>query len=162
MYVFDNVLDLDLINNHKNKIEAHFEKMVGEGHDYFAFHPTRNIIFEPNNVIVNLIQNYIESRIKVRLTCYQMELQTWAVGTESDLHIHDHLGRGHGDYNSLLYLNDDFDGGEFFTENGITIKPKTNRLTFFNGKTVGHGVKKVFRNHRYTMIFWWKDTQFYQ
>jgi hypothetical protein len=60
----------------------------------------------------------------------------------------------------LLYLNDDFEGGEFFTDTGIRIKPKKNRLTFFNGSAIPHGLTKVEKAHRYTIIFWWKGTRF--
>jgi len=50
------------------------------------------------------------------------------------------------DYNSLLYLNDNFSGGEFFTETGLTIKPIPGRLTFFDGSIVTHGVNKSLRS----------------
>jgi len=64
------------------------------------------------------------------------------------------------DYNSLLYLNDDFDGGVFFAE-AMGITPVPGRLTFFDGTKVPHGLTKVSKAHRHTIIFWWKDTQFY-
>ena len=60
------------------------------------------------------------------------------------------------EYNSLIYLNEKFKGGEFYTKNGINLKPKKGMLTFFNGQTVHHGVKKVFNNDRKTIIFWWR------
>ena len=56
----------------------------------------------------------------------------------------------------MLYLNDDFLGGEFYTESGIVLKPKKGMLTLFNGATVKHGVKKVLEKDRYSIIFWWK------
>jgi hypothetical protein len=60
-------------------------------------------------------------------------------------------------------LNDAFEGGEFYTEKGVTYKPKTGALTFFNGSTVMHGVKKVLGCDRYTLILWWKrPTVFYE
>jgi hypothetical protein len=161
MYIFNDVLDLESIESYKNTIATHFSKMLQEKHDYFQFYPTRNFRLTLNDPAVNTIKDHIEKRVRVKLTCYEIELQTWAIGIESTLHNHNDPGRGHGDYNSLLYLNDDFDGGEFFTEDGLFLKPKTNMLTFFNGKDIGHGVKKVSRNHRYTMILWWKNTQFY-
>ena len=46
-------------------------------------------------------------------------------------------------YNSLIYLNDDFKGGEFFTRNGIKLKPQAGMLTLFDGSKVSHGLKKV-------------------
>ena len=35
-------------------------------------------------------------------------------------------------HNYLLFLNDDFDGGELEFENGLTIKPKSGGLVYFN------------------------------
>lgn len=161
MYIFDDVLDLKMIDQYRSMIQNHFIKMLSENQDYFAFYPTRNLILSPTDEAIRIITDFLESRIKVKLSCYQLELQTWAVSTYSGLHRHTEQQRDHGDYNSLLYLNDDFDGGEFYTGTGITIKPKKNRLTFFDGKNIDHGVKKVSRNHRYTMIFWWENTKFY-
>ena len=60
-------------------------------------------------------------------------------------------------YNSLIYLNDDFKGGEFFTRNGIKLKPQAGMLTLFDGSKVSHGLKKVKNKDRKTMIFWWAN-----
>lgn len=143
------------------RVAQHFEQMLAQQHDYMAFYPTRNVILKPEDPIIAIVQTFLESKIKARLTCYEAELQTWPIKSYSKLHVHDKPGRIQGDYNSLLYLNDDFDSGEFYTNTGIIITPKKNRLTFFDGKHTYHGVKPVERNHRYTAIFWWKNTQFY-
>ena len=58
--------------------------------------------------------------------------------------------------NSLIYLNDVDDGGEFYTENGITISGQGYTLTLFDGRNVKHGLKEVKNNNRYTIILWWK------
>ena len=60
-------------------------------------------------------------------------------------------------YNSLIYLNDDFKGGEFFTRNGIKLKPQAGMLTLFDGSKVSHGLKKVKNKDRKTIIFWWAN-----
>ena len=73
------------------------------------------------------------------------------------LHVHDHNGRENIKYNSLIYLNENFLGGNFVTSKGIDIKPKKGMLTFFNGQTVCHGVKTVLQNDRKTIIFWWEE-----
>ena len=50
---------------------------------------------------------------------------------------------------ALLYLNDDFDGGEiYFPEKGISIKPDCGSLVVFPSKTV-HGVKTLISGNRY-------------
>jgi len=62
-------------------------------------------------------------------------------------------------YNSLIYLNEDFDGGHFITKNGIKIKPEKGMLTFFNGQTIWHGVETVKNKDRKTLIFWWRTNE---
>jgi hypothetical protein len=157
MFLFDNFLDIDTCNNYKCIVEKHYQDMISKGLCWSDFYPTRNIILN-NDPIQIQVQNFIQSKLNLTLECYQVELQTWPIGIESIPHRHTYDGRGDGDYNSLIYLNDDFDGGEFFTENGITLKPVAGQLTFFNGKDVMHGVNRVSRNHRYTLILWWKNT----
>jgi predicted 2-oxoglutarate/Fe(II)-dependent dioxygenase YbiX len=88
------------------------------------------------------------------------QIQTWPTGSKSDLHVHGDGcdwddGRNNTKFNSMIYLNDDFEGGEFFTEN-IIIKPRTGTLTLFDGSIVHHGVKPILNGVRYTIILWWK------
>jgi len=158
MHIFDNVFDTSFIEMYKQKIQSHFCQMLKLGCSYHAWNPTRIVVLDEKDIAIKKVQEFIESKIKIKTECYQAELQVWPIGTQSDLHVHNEQGRQQGDFNSLLYLNDDFEGGEFFTGDGVIIKPKTNRLTFFNGGKISHGVKKVEKNHRYTIIFWWKNT----
>ena len=111
--------------------------------------------------IVERVRSFLNDHFKINLTCLDAQIQLWNEGSLSELHVHDDLNREHGDYNSLIYLNDDFDGGLFVyfnsdaqTVRGIEVKPGL--LTFFNGKEIPHGVTQVKNTHRYTLIFWWK------
>lgn len=54
---------------------------------------------------------------------------------------------------SILYLNDDYDGGElYFEEFDLSIKPKSNQLVFFpSGCEFRHEVKPVLNGDRYTL-----------
>jgi hypothetical protein len=108
--------------------------------------------------IVELVQKYLENMLNVKLTCSQAQYQLWPEGSESFLHKHDSGGRESTDFNSLIYLNDDYIGGEFITEHNFVLKPKIGDLTFFNGANVAHGVNPVLKGDRYTMIFWWTNT----
>lgn len=110
-----------------------------------------------NEPIVENVRNFLMDVFPIELKCEQAEIQIWPINSYSDLHIHDDFGRNYTDFNSLIYLNDDFDGGEFHTKN-ITFKPQTGSLTFFNGRNNYHGVNRVLKNHRHSLIFWWKDT----
>jgi hypothetical protein len=109
--------------------------------------------------IVNKVTKYINNFFNLNLIANQAEIQNHHVNSFSNLHIHDHLGREHIEYNSLIYLNDDFDQGHFITKNGIKIKPKLGMLTFFNGQKIWHGVEKVLKKDRKTIIFWWRKNE---
>ena len=115
---------------------------------------------DDDDKIIKMVQDLLESKLRLKLTCHHAELQTWPIGVDSPLHVHEKSGgREKGDYNSLLYLNDNFEDGEFYTSHGVTIKPKKNRLTFFDGKNIPHGVKQIYGHHRYSVIFWWINTK---
>ena len=53
-------------------------------------------------------------------------------------------------YSIVIFLNDDFEGGELVFDN-ITIKPVKNMLIAFS-KELGHHVKKVVNGERYTLV----------
>ena len=63
-------------------------------------------------------------------------------------------------YTSMLYLNDDFEGGElFFPQHDFTIKPEAGMLLVFSGSIENmHGIKQIQSGTRYThTTFWTKD-----
>lgn len=64
-------------------------------------------------------------------------------------------------YTSMLYLNDDFEGGELFfpQHNEFSIKPETGMLLIFSGDiNTMHGIRQIKSGNRYThTTFWTKD-----
>ena len=120
-------------------------------------HRTVDVTNEP---LTKAVQTFLEQRLNCSLSLSNAEIQVWPVGSKSLLHKHVANGREDTDYNSLLYLNEDFDGGEFYTEHGLSFAPKQGMLTFFNGKEILHGLKDVSVGNRYTIIFWWQNTKF--
>ena len=60
-------------------------------------------------------------------------------------------------YVTLLYLNEDFGGGElFFPDHKLEIKPKKGMLISFPGGHENiHGVKEVTSGERHTMMAFW-------
>jgi uncharacterized protein Usg len=115
---------------------------------------TVNITNEP---IVKKVIDFFKQKLNFTLECIEATTQNWNVNSSSDLHIHNERGREKTKYNSLIYLNDNYNGGEFYTKNGIVIKPSVGLLTLFNGQKVWHGVNMVKKNDRHTLIFWWKN-----
>ncbi|KAK7098828.1 prolyl 3-hydroxylase 2-like isoform X2 [Littorina saxatilis] len=62
------------------------------------------------------------------------------------------------DYSAILYLNDDFEGGEFFfahpnKSEQVSLRPKCGRLVGFNAKEF-HGVKAVRSGVRCALALW--------
>ena len=161
MHIFDNQIDAKIVDEYYDKISEHYRLMLNEGFPPHHWYPTRNINLSHTDKLIFLVKNIIENNLKVKLTLAQAELQTWPMNMESYFHVH-HLraDKNNEDFNSLLYLNDDFEGGQFHTKSGIEIKPVKGRLTFFDGSTIPHAVKKVYKKHRHTAIFWWKNTEF--
>ena len=41
------------------------------------------------------------------------------------------------------------------------IEPKRGRLVSFNSKILPHGVNRVDRDNRYTLIIWWSEMKFF-
>ena len=67
----------------------------------------------------------------------------------------------HNDFNyhpltSIIYLNDDFKGGETIVD-GKKIEPKKGRLISFNGFKLKHEVSKITQGERFTIICWYKE-----
>ena len=152
IYFFKNFINKDDAKYYIELIKNKYEQ-VGNINDF----NTRTIDIS-NHPIVNKVKFFLEENLSLQLDCYEAQIQIWPVGSSSGLHIHDHKGREHGDYNSLLYLCDDFEGGEFIT-NFLEYKPELGTLTFFNGRYVHHGVNEVKKQHRFTLIFWWQNTK---
>jgi hypothetical protein len=160
MFIFDNVLRISVLEEYKERIRNHYQTMISLGFtgDDYSEWPSCRLLDIKEDKIVEIVKNFIESKIRVKLECDSAQLQAWPIGSLSVQHKHKHARPG--DYNSSLYLNDDFDGGEFFTKD-ILLKPTKNRLTFFDGSNILHGVNQVNRSERFSMIFWWKNTKFF-
>jgi len=136
--------------------DKYFKKIRDIGHLPYSLPWPERVIDITKDRIVKKVTKFINKNFNLKLIADQAEIQNHHVNSEAGLHVHDHAGREHITYNSLIYLNDNFDGGHFITKNGISIKPEKGMLTFFNGQKVYHGVKRVLKNDRKTIIFWWR------
>mgnify|MGYP000491598586 CR=1 FL=1 len=59
-------------------------------------------------------------------------------------------------YTSVLYLNDDFEGGETEVEDKV-IEPLQGSLITFAGNVLQHRVLPVKQGKRYTILVWYKS-----
>lgn len=66
-------------------------------------------------------------------------------------------GSNEREFATILYLNDDFDGGElYFPDHGIEYSPRQGSLVLFSGGSGNlHGVKEVLNKDRHTLIGFW-------
>lgn len=83
-----------------------------------------------------------------------MQIVKWPVGA-FQLHHHDQ-SQPDITLSSIIYLNDDYEGGQTNYEDGTIFKPKKGRLLLFDGTHHKHGVKEVKNNVRYTVATWYK------
>ena len=63
-----------------------------------------------------------------------------------------------GMFTTVLYLNEDFDGGHTFINidgERIEVKPKTGRIVAYNGHKLEHGVTSISNGVRYTLPIWY-------
>ena len=69
------------------------------------------------------------------------------------------------EYSSIIYLNDDYEGGETYIGlpghelNDTIVKPKTGRLVSFRGKDIPHGVNEVTQGTRFTLPAWYSTPE---
>jgi Rps23 Pro-64 3,4-dihydroxylase Tpa1-like proline 4-hydroxylase len=85
-----------------------------------------------------------------------IDVVRWDPGSKLSLHADDlgYITDNH--IATLIYLNDDYEGGELvFETHGITIKPKVGDLLIFPGNlNYPHEVKEVVSGTRYTVPIW--------
>lgn len=95
------------------------------------------------------ISNYLDLLIAKKLNLTQIEtvrvqLVDDSVKTNEYMHIHSIP------LTYLIFLNDNFEGGNLNIEN-ISVKPKKNQLLIFEGR-LRHNVDKVTKGNRYTFV----------
>lgn len=84
-------------------------------------------------------------------------LSFWQTGSEAGLHNDNHEGFEWLEFSTLLYLNDDYEGGEIhFPEYDFLHKPKKGDALFFKCSRLedAHEVKTVKSGQRYTIAMW--------
>jgi hypothetical protein len=150
--------------------------------DTHEFHKDRNIHYDniPDQNIKDLLKYYAKKNIffidhyfKTKTTVWgnskttvwsNMRLCRWKEGHHMPLHIDRQLAGGDTmDYSSLIYLNDNYTGGELcFLENIKETNSKMKALScviFPSGEGHLHGVKKILKGKRYTIPSWYAELQ---
>ena len=74
----------------------------------------------------------------------------------SQMPAHNDTASEHTKFTCVINLNQDYDGGRTFFEDGTIVEPKIGQAIFFNGMKHRHGVTKVISGKRYTIAAWFK------
>lgn len=114
--------------------------------------------------IIDRVGLKIEEVLNVKLADNQPSIVRWLPGNGQAPHADKQLPDGspnlypQNDIASLVYLNDDYEGGDiWFPNQNISIKPNKSSLIFFPGDlNFLHGVTPVKNRVRYTMPSFWK------
>ena len=81
-----------------------------------------------------------------------VEIVKWHEGKNQE----SHLDFDYHPYTSIIYLNDNYDGGQTFVDKEI-VTPETGKMITFKGAEIPHGVNKIEKGTRYTIPIWYKD-----
>lgn len=120
-----------------------YEKNVNSTYNYNDTKPLR---IKADNVVKNIIQNF---NIKYGLD--NLEIVKRTAPSKMDNHFDS------GDAIAfILYLNNNFMGGETVFENETTIVPKPGRLLIFSNGTLLHKVNEITQGNRYVIAGWFK------
>lgn len=115
-------------------------------------------IYNLVNTYIIKMQRFLEDEFRVCLTIRPPVIIRWFPGLEQQPHADKQLNDGSPnpfptyDLNSLLYYNDDFEGGElYYPQHDIVVKPKPGLAVAHPGDiNYLHGVKMVTKGERYT------------
>lgn len=104
--------------------------------------------------IKNTISKLINKEI-YKYNWFSLFTVTFSKGEYQAPHIDFTCEKNRPNISSVIYLNNDFEGGEiYFPEFNIEIKPSMNSLIIFNSDTV-HGVKEITNGNRQAASFFW-------
>jgi hypothetical protein len=145
-----------LIDHHRNS--TWFDREVEGGKNEVVKLP----IEYPSDDTLSLIMKKYINKVK---ECYPAlglsfpHLVRWLPGNHMHFHHDKDRDKGQINYSSVVYLNDDFNGGETVLVAGDTLrpfKPKKGMMLLFRSKYIMHSVNKADQS-RYTCIAWWSE-----
>lgn len=124
--------------------------------------------FQILKTAIDKLQNEIEMHFGRPLEEGFPGIRMWSPGEYQPLHADGEDPEGHPneayvvDYGSVIYLNDDYDGGEiYFPDQDIDFKPKAGTVVFFPSNNMFiHGVREILSGYRYTCPQFWVPTKY--
>ena len=108
--------------------------------------------------ICDILSGFYEKEIEIKSMFHSLMLP----GSKNPLHWDNYVDDGEEDISTLLYLNDNFEGGNLsFPDQSIEIKPAPGMLVFFRGsEDLTHEVETVESGHREALVgFCWPKSK---
>lgn len=120
-------------------------------------------VYDIMSSYLNKVQKAVEYKFGRKLEPSVPGIRRWDAGERQGPHADGETVHGVAtdtyivDYGSIMYLNDNYDGGElYFPAYDIDFQPKAGTLAFFPSSTYYvHGVKEVIAGVRYTSPHFW-------
>jgi predicted 2-oxoglutarate/Fe(II)-dependent dioxygenase YbiX len=120
-------------------------------------------IFSIMQEYVDAVQHEVQYKFGRFLERTKPGIRKWNTGENQAIHADGETADGWPgynyivDYGSIIYLNDDYEGGElFFPKYNIHMKPQPGTLVFFPSTNMyAHGVTEVTDGVRYTSPHFW-------
>jgi hypothetical protein len=124
-------------------------------------HELRKTFVDPNSLeIGNIVLKYAD-KLNYGSSYFVAEYFLSLFRPGYEMHMHqDVVGDIDFTHSIVLYLNDNFKGGELLIpELDFKHKPKRGDAVIFSPNTLTHGVTEVIGGNRYTVPFWLTDKE---
>jgi hypothetical protein len=151
-----------IIDNFINKAEIdHCLNILNNSKSFDKNFNGRYIISIEKSLNHDIIINSIKKKLldeSIRLSNKKLKIDTAELVIFPERTNHNlHFDKEYDEMTSILYLNNDFRGGETFFEDGTIVSPVPGRALFFNGRTYLHGVNIITKGLRATFSIWYKN-----
>ena len=136
-----------------NMLIDYYKKYESFSKKFRDVYPLDLDLRDPNLNFLKTKLNSISKNFNSEIDWFQ--IVKWPIDSKQDLHFDSASEKT--TLTSIVYLNDNYTGGQTYYEDGTIFKPKKGRGLFFNGQYHKHGVKPVDKNIRYVVASWYKS-----
>ena len=135
----------------------HYKSNLNSVYNHNLTYPLPINLDKCSNSLIQTITNKITDKCKMfdnNVEIQNLEIVKWPFNSRLNYHIDEDLDDV---FASILYLNDNFWGGQTAFDT-FQINPKIGRLLIFSNRHYKHSVRRVKFNSRYTLSAWYVKT----
>ena len=132
----------------------HYKSNLNSVYNHNLTYPLPINLDKCSNSLIQTITNKITDKCKMfdnNVEIQNLEIVKWPFNSRLNYHIDEDLDDV---FASILYLNDNFWGGQTAFDT-FQINPKIGRLLIFSNRHYKHSVRRVKFNSRYTLAAWY-------